>query len=202
MAVVIFLLTYHAVASTRIATRSTELVEGERPLYRLDLNQARAAELMQVPGIGPKLAERIVAHRQERGPFRALADLRQVKGIGPKTWQRIRPYVCVDADGLPEARSDHGTSFATGPARQAGPTGSRSGKSAKEVSLAGTRISINEASAEELQRLPRIGPKMAQRILDERSKGAFTSLAELRRRVKGIGPKTLETLRPFVTVDE
>ena len=49
---------------------------------------------------------------------------------------------------------------------------------------------------ESFEKLPGIGPKMAQRIIDERSKKPFASVEELRR-VSGIGPKTLEKLRPL-----
>jgi len=58
-------------------------------------------------------------------------------------------------------------------------------------------INVNQATLADLQKLPGIGPKLSQRILDERAKGAFNSTDELRR-VPGIGPKTLEKLRPFV----
>jgi competence protein ComEA len=58
-------------------------------------------------------------------------------------------------------------------------------------------IDINHADQAELQKLPGIGPKLSQRILDERAKGPFKSIDELRR-VPGIGPKTLEKVRPFV----
>ena len=59
-------------------------------------------------------------------------------------------------------------------------------------------LNINTASAEELQTLPNIGPRMAQRILDHRKQhGKFTSVDALQN-VKGIGAKTLEKLRPFV----
>ena len=58
-------------------------------------------------------------------------------------------------------------------------------------------IDVNHASAEELQKLPGIRPKMAQRIIDERAKAPFKSVDDLRR-VSGIGPKTLEKLRAFV----
>ena len=47
--------------------------------------------------------------------------------------------------------------------------------------------------------LPGIGPKMAQRIVDERRKAPFKTVDDLRR-VSGIGPKTLERLRPFIPV--
>jgi competence protein ComEA len=60
-------------------------------------------------------------------------------------------------------------------------------------------IDINKADAQVLQQLPGIGPKLAQRILDERAKAPFQSVDDLRR-VSGIGPKILERLRPYVKV--
>jgi comEA protein len=73
------------------------------------------------------------------------------------------------------------------------------GKSNKEASLTG-RIDINRASREELQQLPGIGPKLSQRIVDERQRGRFETVEELRR-VPGIGPKTMDKLRSHVSVD-
>lgn len=75
-----------------------ELVEFERGPRRtirflVDINEAEAAELAQVPGVGDKLAERIVSYRASRGPFRSHDELRQVPGIGPKTLQAMRPYL-------------------------------------------------------------------------------------------------------------
>lgn len=61
----------------------------------LDVNQASAAELAQVPGITPALAERIVAQRNSLGGFSRLEDLRAVKGIGPVTLKRLQPYLAV-----------------------------------------------------------------------------------------------------------
>ena len=59
-------------------------------------------------------------------------------------------------------------------------------------------FNINTASAEELQTLPNIGAQMAQRIIDYREQhGKFASVEDLQK-VKGIGAKTLEKLRPFV----
>ena len=59
-------------------------------------------------------------------------------------------------------------------------------------------IDINRAGASELEKLPRIGPKTAERILAFRDAyGAFRSVNDLQQ-VRGIGPKTLELLRPHV----
>ena len=59
-------------------------------------------------------------------------------------------------------------------------------------------LNINTASVEELQTLPGIGAQMAQRIVDHRERqGKFASVGALQK-VKGIGAKTLEKLRPLV----
>ena len=59
-------------------------------------------------------------------------------------------------------------------------------------------LNINTASTEELQTLPNIGERMAKRIVDYRAQhGDFASVDALED-VKGIGPKTIEKLRPFV----
>jgi competence protein ComEA len=60
---------------------------------RLDINRASAEELTLIPGIGPKLAERIVEVRARRGRFESLAELRAVRGLGPKIWLRVEPFV-------------------------------------------------------------------------------------------------------------
>lgn len=60
-------------------------------------------------------------------------------------------------------------------------------------------ININTATADELQRLPGIGPTLAQRIIEARQIEPFRNVDDLRK-VRGIGPKTLQRLRPLVTV--
>lgn len=62
---------------------------------RLDLNRASLAELQQLPGIGPTVAQRIVEARERRGRFAAPEDLMQVPGIGKKKFEAIRNLVTV-----------------------------------------------------------------------------------------------------------
>lgn len=62
----------------------------------LDLNTASAAALEELPGIGPALAERIVAWREEHGPFSGPEELQAVPGIGPATAEAIAPYIAYE----------------------------------------------------------------------------------------------------------
>lgn len=61
----------------------------------VNLNSADSAELQTLPGIGPAMAERILAHRDEHGPFGRVEELRAVSGIGPATMERLRDLVSV-----------------------------------------------------------------------------------------------------------
>jgi len=61
----------------------------------LDINRASKEDLLRLPGIGEKYAERILRYREEHGPFGAVEQLTAVRGIGPKTLERIRPFITV-----------------------------------------------------------------------------------------------------------
>ena len=64
-----------------------------RPQVPIDINHASAAELEQLPRIGPGLAARIVAWRNQHGPFRSMEDLRHVHGIGTMVSSLLQPMV-------------------------------------------------------------------------------------------------------------
>lgn len=59
----------------------------------LDINTATAAELEELPGIGPVLAQRIISWREENGPFTQQEDVLSVAGIGDATYETIKPYI-------------------------------------------------------------------------------------------------------------
>jgi competence protein ComEA len=167
----------------------------ERDTQRLDLNRATRGELALLRGLGPARAQSIEDYRRQHGPFQNVDDLRKVPGVGPKTLDKIRSLLFVDNAVTPPAPSTPATD-----AMVAGPASAPAAKNTKAASLTNP-ININRADAAGLQKLPGVGVKTAQRILDERSlRGPFKTVDELRR-VPGIGPKTLEKLRPYVVVD-
>ncbi|MBI5497823.1 MAG: helix-hairpin-helix domain-containing protein [Deltaproteobacteria bacterium] len=65
----------------------------------LDVNRATDRDLAALPGIGPRLARRIVEHRMEHGPFASVDALRDVRGIGPHLLARVRGLVTAAPPG-------------------------------------------------------------------------------------------------------
>jgi len=61
----------------------------------VNINTADAEQLQRLPGIGPAMAERLIAFRKENGGFKSAEDLLQVSGIGEKKFARLQPFVRV-----------------------------------------------------------------------------------------------------------
>ncbi len=62
---------------------------------KVNLNSATTDELEELPRVGPELASRIVAWRDENGPFAAVDELMNVTGIGEKTFDALKDLVTV-----------------------------------------------------------------------------------------------------------
>lgn len=84
--------------------------------------------------------------------------------------------------------------------RSRGQYGAAIAGDAGEGAASAARINLNRATQSELETLPGVGPKTAEKILRFRALQPFSSVDDLRY-VQGIGDKRLETLRPLVTVD-
>lgn len=76
---------------TGAASGSTATGAGQK----ININSASAAELENLPGIGPVTAAAIVAHREEKGPFTSVDALTEVSGIGEATLAKIKPNATV-----------------------------------------------------------------------------------------------------------
>ncbi len=63
--------------------------------FPLNINAATADELDQLPGIGPALAQGIVAYRAAHGPFATIEDIQNVPDIGPRTYEAIAPFITI-----------------------------------------------------------------------------------------------------------
>lgn len=164
----------------RAERRRAPLAAGER----IDPNTASTDELDRLPGVGPAVAERIVAWRGERGRFRTLADLDSVPGVGPALLRRAAPHLALAP--APPKPSDGGRRGARTPSRKA-----------VEGDAEGV-VDVNTASAAELAGLPGIGPALAARIVAWRERNGRFGSAEALEAVPGIGPSTVRRLRPRI----
>jgi competence protein ComEA len=61
----------------------------------VDINTASIEELAQLPGIGEKVAARIVRYREENGRFNKIEEIMNVRGIGEKTFVKLRDSLVV-----------------------------------------------------------------------------------------------------------
>ncbi len=66
--------------------------------FQVHVNDATWVDWVQLEGIGPSLAHRIVADRRLHGPFSTIEDVGRVPGIGPETVERIRPWLTMGHD--------------------------------------------------------------------------------------------------------
>lgn len=82
------------VAQAEMAAAETPAQPGATA--KLNLNKATAEELVALPGIGPVLAGRIVAHREVHGAFAEVDELLDVEGIGEGKLEDVREYICAE----------------------------------------------------------------------------------------------------------
>jgi competence protein ComEA len=93
LAVVFTLVLSCAVLPVQGMAKSSKSTVQTQVAQKIDINSADTATLSQLPGIGPKTAEKITTFRTEHGPFKSLDDLTQVKGIGSKKLAKIAPLL-------------------------------------------------------------------------------------------------------------
>ncbi|MGZ9584974.1 ComEA family DNA-binding protein [Paenibacillus marinisediminis] len=62
---------------------------------KMNINQATAEQLTQLPGIGPSKAKAIIEYREKNGAYKKVEDLLEVKGIGPKVLEKLKPHIQI-----------------------------------------------------------------------------------------------------------
>ncbi len=86
-------------ATRRTARVDDALASEAQPAWpdmRIDINRANAAELALLPGLGERLAQRIIEDRERNGRFTNVDDLERVPGIGSAMIERLRVYVVAE----------------------------------------------------------------------------------------------------------
>ena len=187
---------------------------------QVDVNSADVKTLETLPGIGPVLAQRIIEGR----PYKTLADLGKVKGLSKAKLDAIKDDVTFGsaptpaketakkAKGQPTAHTTTAESKApqqTTPAtaQQTGPKKDQVAPSTSTGPASGSltpgqKININKATAEELDRLPGIGPAKAKAIIDYRNQnGDFKTIEDIQK-VKGIKAGEFSKITDFIKVTD
>ena len=85
----------NAYGKNAAAKRGSSKSDAQGSAGRVRINSASASELQSLPGVGPALAQRIIAERS-RGRFASAEDLLRVSGIGKAKLEKMRAYVEVD----------------------------------------------------------------------------------------------------------
>jgi uncharacterized protein len=103
----------HDVDQKELANALDGVVESVVNQVGVDLNTASPALLTYVAGVGPKLAEKIVEHRNTHGPFASRKALREVSGLGPKAFEQAAGFLRIRGGDEPlDASAIHPESYA------------------------------------------------------------------------------------------
>ncbi len=186
---------------------------------QVNVNSADAKTLEALPGIGPVLAQRIIEGR----PYKTLADLGKVKGLNKAKLDTIKddltfgsaPTQATETAKKAKPAKSSATSAESKPPQQttpaaAKPTGSKKDQATPLPSAArasgsltpGQKININKATAEELDRLPGIGPAKAKAIIDYRNQnGDFKTIEDIQK-VKGIKAGAFSKITDLIKVTD
>jgi len=195
---------------------STSTVQGQsKTKARVDVNSADVKTLETLPGIGPTLADRIVAGR----PYKNADDLSKVKRLSKSKVDAIQDQITyghgttttkksttksskqtttpetTTTETTPSTKTKSSTTTHSSGSTTPSPTGSSSGKLAP-----GQTVNINTASAEELDALPGIGPTKSQAIVEYRNEhGRFSSIEDIQN-VKGIKEGEFSKIKDHIRV--
>ena len=102
LVVLVAVLTLHMAVSGVVRAQEASATQAGRttPAASVNINAASAEQFEALPGIGAKMAARIVEYRQKNGPFKKVEEMMNVKGIGEQSFLKLKPYLTL---GTPKA---------------------------------------------------------------------------------------------------
>jgi competence protein ComEA len=86
-----------ASAQNKATTPKTAATATATATAPVNLNTATVEQLATIPGVGPRMAERIIDYRQKNGGFKKVEDLMNVSGVGEKSFLKMKPLITVTA---------------------------------------------------------------------------------------------------------
>jgi competence protein ComEA len=164
------------------ASRAVQSSTAAAPNKAIDLNQATAEELANLPKIGPSTAAKIVQDRQANGLYKSLADLDRVSGVGRGTLVKLSGVVTINGT---VATYD-----------------GKAGTEGKAGNAQTNALNVNQATYDALEALRGVSPKLAGQILQLRLDhgGRLTRLEDLKE-IPGITDAKLKSLARDLKVE-
>ena len=155
----------------------------------VDINSATQKELETIKGVGPVMAQKIIAGR----PYRSVNELSRA-GLNARSIEAMKPFVTV---GKAQPAAAKPATSAPYPAK----AGKDARPAAKSVPAAaklapGTKININTADQATLEKLPEIGPVKAKAIIAGRP---YKSVEDVMK-VSGVKGKTFDAIKDYIVV--
>jgi len=79
----------------KTSARAQKLLYASENLARININTTTMKELLDSRCVSKRLAQQILAYRQEYGEFTCIDDLKKVKGIGERSYERLKDLFCL-----------------------------------------------------------------------------------------------------------